>query len=57
MKFAIAELRFAVLMKTKTIKKETVIALFNSNKDAIAFKKFCDKEYSHIRFRVMEFDN
>ena len=33
MKFAIAELRFAVLMKTKTIKKETVIALFNSNKD------------------------
>ena len=57
MKFSISEVRFAVSMTSKKLRKETIIALFNSEKDAKAFMEYCNKQYPDLRFRIIEFDN
>ena len=57
MKFSISEVRFAVSMTSKKLRKETIIALFNSSKDAKAFMEYCNKQYPYFKYRVIEFDN
>ena len=57
MKFSISEIRFAVSMMSKKLRKETIVALFNSGNDAKAFMEYCNKQYPLFKYRVIEFDN
>jgi len=57
MKFSISEIRFAVSMMSKKMRKETIVALFNSGNDAKAFMEYCNKQYPLFKYRVIEFDN
>lgn len=57
MKVRFATINYAIQMVSESLRRKTIIALFNSEEDAKEFVKYCIKRYADEKFEVIEFEN